>query len=43
MVLFYAVGHWNAFFDALVYLRRRDLYPLQMLLREILISTTSRA
>ena len=30
MVLFYAVYHWNAYFNALVYLRTRDLYPLQM-------------
>ncbi len=36
--LFYAVGHWNAWFPALVYLpRARQLYPLQMFLRELLI------
>jgi putative aldouronate transport system permease protein len=38
MVLFYAVFHWNAYFNALIYLRDRDLYPLQLVLREILIS-----
>ena len=38
MVLFYAVYHWNAYFNALVYIRTRDLYPLQMILRDILIS-----
>ncbi len=38
MVLFYGVAHWNAFFSALVYLRDRELYPLQLVLREILIS-----
>lgn len=37
MVLFYAVGHWNAFFNALIYLSDRDKYPLQLILREILI------
>lgn len=37
MVLFYAVGHWNAFFNALVYLTERDKFPLQIILREILI------
>ncbi len=37
MTLFYAVAHWNAFFNAMVYLRTRDLYPLQLILREILI------
>jgi putative aldouronate transport system permease protein len=38
MILFYGVGHWNAFFSALIYLRDRDLYPLQLVLREILIT-----
>jgi len=37
MVLFYAVAHWNAYFAALIYLRDRELYPLQLILREILI------
>src|SRR5712691_10276732 len=37
MVLFYSVSHWNSFFPALIYLRNRDLYPLQLILREILI------
>jgi len=39
MILFYGVAHWNAFFSALVYIRERDLYPLQLVLREILISS----
>lgn len=37
MALFYAVGHWNQYFDALIYLSDRDLYPLQLFLREILV------
>lgn len=37
MVLFYAVGHWNAYFNALIYLTDRGKYPLQLFLREILI------
>lgn len=37
MVLFYAVGHWNAYFNALIYLTDRKLYPLQLFMREILI------
>lgn len=37
MVLFYAVGHWNAYFSALLYLSDRDLYPMQLFLREILV------
>ena len=37
MVLFYGVMHWNAFFNALIYLTDRSKYPLQLILREILI------
>ena len=37
MLLFYGVMHWNAFFDALIFLRSRELYPLQIVLRDILI------
>lgn len=37
MVLFYAVGHWNSYFGALIYLRNEKLYPLQLILREILL------
>jgi putative aldouronate transport system permease protein len=39
ILLFYAVGHWNAWFNAMIYLpRARNLYPLQLFLREILIT-----
>lgn len=37
MVLFYAVAHWNSYFGALLYLNDDKLYPLQMVLRKILI------
>lgn len=37
MVLYYAVAHWNSWFPAMLYLRSRVLYPLQLILREILI------
>lgn len=37
MVLFYAVGHWNSYFSALIYLNDKDLYPLQLVLREVLM------
>ena len=40
MILYYGVGHWNSWFDALIYLRTRDLWPLQMVLRDILIQGT---
>ena len=36
-VLFYAVYHWNEYFSAFIYLHNRHLYPLQIVLREILI------
>lgn len=38
MALFYAVGHWNGYYNALLYLRTSKLYPLQLVLRNILIS-----
>lgn len=37
MVLFYAVGHWNSYFNALIYIRSKDLYPLQLVMREMLM------
>lgn len=37
MALYYGVGHWNGFFNALIYLSDRAKYPLQMVLREILV------
>jgi putative aldouronate transport system permease protein len=35
--LFYGVGHWNQFFQALLYITHRSRYPLQLILREILL------
>ncbi|MBE7035157.1 MAG: carbohydrate ABC transporter permease [Ruminococcaceae bacterium] len=43
IVLYYAVGHWNAWFNAMVYLRDRSKYPLQLVLREILIQNDTSA
>ncbi len=37
MVLFYGVAHWNSWFNALLYIRTRAKYPLQLVLREILL------
>jgi len=37
LVLFYAVGHWNQYFSAMIYLHDPDLYPLTIFLREILL------
>lgn len=38
LVLYYGVGHWNAYFSALVYISDKDKYPLQLVLRNILIT-----
>ena len=40
-VLMYAVGQWNAYFDALIYLKDRKLFPLQLILRSIIIQNNS--
>jgi len=37
ITLFYAVGHWNSFFNALIYLKSQKLFPLQLVLRDILV------
>ena len=40
LTLFYAVGHWNDYFQAFLYLVDRDKLPLQLILREILVANT---
>lgn len=39
MILFFAVGHWNSYFNALIYLRDTSRQPLQLVLRTLLMST----
>jgi putative aldouronate transport system permease protein len=41
ITLFYAVGHWNSWFSASIYLKSRSKYPLQLVLREILIMNST--
>ena len=41
MTLFYAVGIWNDYFNPMIYLKTREKYPLQLLLREILVSNST--
>ena len=43
VILYYAVAHWNSWFNASIFLTERDKFPLQLILREILITndTTS--
>jgi len=40
MILFYGVQHWNSWFNAMIFLRDRDLFPLQLILREIVIQNS---
>mgnify|MGYP005794982923 FL=1 len=37
ITLFYASGHWNSWFSAMIYLQDRSMFPLQIFLREMLI------
>lgn len=41
LVLMYAVGQWNSYFDALIYLKSAALFPLQLVLRSIIIQNNS--
>lgn len=41
MLLFYAVSHWNSYFDAMLYINRKELQPLQILLRNLLVAGVS--
>ncbi|GIP43090.1 putative ABC transporter permease protein YtcP [Paenibacillus sp. J45TS6] len=43
MTLYYAVDHWNDFMGPLLYLRSQDLYPIQIILRDILLSNSTEA
>lgn len=40
VTLYYAVGHWNSYYDALVYLSSAEKFPLQLVLRDILSNVT---
>lgn len=37
ITLYYAVSHWNSWFPAMIYLRKKSMYPLQLILRTILV------
>lgn len=41
MALYYAVGQWNSYFNAMIFLQNEELYPLQLVLKEILIASES--
>lgn len=40
IALYYAVGHWNSYFNAMLYINKQDLHPLQIFLRNILVLNT---
>lgn len=39
MLLFHTIHHWNSYFQAMIYLRDEKLYPLQLILRNILVDS----
>lgn len=39
ITLYYVVGHWNSYFNAMLYVRNPDLQPLQLVLRNILVAS----
>lgn len=41
IAFYYVVGHWNSWFNAMIFMRTRDKYPLQLILREVLIAGIS--
>ncbi|MDO5794657.1 MAG: carbohydrate ABC transporter permease [Turicibacter sp.] len=43
MVLYYGLGQWNQFFKGIIYIQDENLYPLQLVLRNILVQNTSTA
>ena len=43
ILLYYAVGHWNSWFSAMIYIRTRSKYPLQLVLREVLVLDSNSA
>ena len=38
MALYYAVGQWNSYFNAMIFLQDETMYPLQLVLKEILLA-----
>ena len=43
MILFYAVGHWNNYVDALIFITKEEYWPLQVVLRDILVVAETQA
>lgn len=41
ILLYYSVEVWNSWFDAMLYIRKKSYYPLQLILREILVNNNT--
>ena len=41
MILFYGVSYWNSWFNAVLFIKSRTKYPLQLILREILVNNNT--
>lgn len=37
LILYYGVGHWNSWFNAMIFLRDQDLFPIQLVVRNIIL------
>lgn len=37
LILYYGVGHWNSYYNAMIYLNSKEYYPMQLILRNILV------
>jgi len=43
MVLYFAIGHWNSYFNAMMYINKQEYKPLQLILRRILVEAQNAA
>ena len=43
IILYYVIGNWNSWFNAMIYLRSSDKYPLQLVLKELLVDANNSA
>lgn len=41
LILYYGVGHWNSWFNAMIFLRDQDLFPIQLVVRNIILENDS--
>ncbi|NQX63334.1 carbohydrate ABC transporter permease [Paenibacillus qinlingensis] len=41
MLLYYGVAHWNSWFNAMLFMHKREMFPLQLILREILVQNST--